>query len=94
MYIPAVGKTTITGGTIKGEQAIRIAAGEMEITGGTIISTAESDEQDLIAGGSGGTKGAIVAGKAGSGNRGLLWKDLPSGKSGKDYQKGREQRQR
>ncbi len=79
MYIPAVGKTTITGGTIKGEQAIRIAAGEMEITGGTIISTVESDEQDLIAGGSGGTKGAIVAGKAGSGYYGDLVINIKEG---------------
>ena len=67
IYLPAVGVTNISGGTISGEQGIRIAAGELNITGGTIEGTKESNQEDLIAGGSGGTMGAIVVGKASSG---------------------------
>ena len=67
IYLPAVGETTISGGTISGDQGIRIAAGELNITGGTIEGTKISNEEDLIAGGSGGTMGAIVVGKAGGG---------------------------
>lgn len=68
MYLPAVGKTTISGGTIKAGQAIRIAAGELDITGGTIEGTAAMEaESDLISGGSGGTQGAVVVGKASAG---------------------------
>ena len=36
IYLPAVGVTNISGGTISGNQGIRIAAGELNITGGTI----------------------------------------------------------
>lgn len=67
MYLPAVGVTTISGGTIGGGQGIRICAGELNITGGTIQGTTVGNNQDLIAGGSGGTQGAIVVGKAGGG---------------------------
>ena len=67
MYLPAIGVTNISGGTITGDQAIRICAGDLNITGGTIEGTALSDGADLIAGGSGGTTGAIVVGKANSG---------------------------
>ena len=67
IYLPAVGVTNISGGTISGDQGIRIAAGELNITGGTIEGTKESNQEDLIAGGSGGTMGAIVVGKASSG---------------------------
>ena len=68
MYLPAIGKTTINGGTIKGEQGIRICAGELTINGGTINGTAAlSPDADLVSGGSGGTEGAIVIGKAGTG---------------------------
>ena len=67
MYLPAIGKTTINGGTITGAQGIRICAGELTINGGTINGTAVSDGTDLIAGGSGGTKGALVIGKASTG---------------------------
>ena len=68
IYLPAVGVTTISGNAyISGAQGIRFCAGELTITGGTIEGTDVSDEEDLIAGGSGGTKGAIVIGKAGSG---------------------------
>lgn len=67
IYLPAVGETTISGGTIRGDQGIRIAAGELNITGGMIEGTKESNSQDLIAGASGGTMGAIVVGKAGGG---------------------------
>lgn len=64
MYLPAIGITNISGGTVTGAQGIRICAGELNITGGTIQGTALSDDSDLIAGGSGGTNGAIVVGKA------------------------------
>ena len=68
MYLPAIGKTTINGGTIEGEQGIRICAGELTINGGTINGTAAlSPDADLVSGGSGGTEGAIVIGKAGTG---------------------------
>ena len=68
IYLPAVGVTTISENAyISGAQGIRFCAGELTITGGTIVGTDVSDEEDLIAGGSGGTKGAIVIGKAGGG---------------------------
>ena len=67
MYLPAIGVNNISGGTITGAQGIRICAGELNVTGGTIIGTALSDGKDLVAGGSGGTTGAIVVGKASSG---------------------------
>ena len=67
IYLPAVGVTNISGGTISGDQGIRICAGELNITGGTIKGTGPSNNADLIAGGSGGTLGAIVVGKASSG---------------------------
>lgn len=67
MYLPAVGVTKISGGTVVGGQAIRICAGELDITGGTITGTMISDGADLVAGGSGGTLGAVVVGKASSG---------------------------
>ncbi len=67
MYLPAVGITNVSGGTVTGAQGIRICAGELNVTGGEIICTEISDNTDLIAGGSGGTTGAIVVGKAGNG---------------------------
>ncbi len=67
MYLPAIGVNNISGGTVTGAQAIRICAGELNVTGGTITGTAISDGTDLVAGGSGGTLGAIVVGKASSG---------------------------
>ena len=67
IYLPAVGVTNISGGTISGDQGIRICAGELNITGGTIEGTGTSNNEDLIAGGSGGTLGAIVVGKASGG---------------------------
>lgn len=67
MYLPAIGITNISGGTVTGAQGIRICAGELNITGGTIQGTALSDNSDLIAGGSGGANGAIVVGKASGG---------------------------
>ena len=67
MYLPAIGVNNISGGTVTGAQGIRICAGDLNITGGTIEGTMLSDNSDLIAGGSGGTNGAIVVGKASSG---------------------------
>ena len=67
MYLPAIGINNISGGTITGAQGIRICAGELNITGGTVTSMALSDDSDLVAGGSGGTNGAIVVGKASGG---------------------------
>ena len=67
MYLPAIGVTNISGGTVTAAQAIRICAGTLNVTGGTITCTAVSDGKDLIAGGSGGTLGAIVVGKASDG---------------------------
>ena len=67
MYLPAIGVNNISGGNITGAQGIRICAGELNITGGTITGTAVGNEEDLIAGGSGGTSGALVIGKASGG---------------------------
>ena len=67
MYLPGYGVTNISGGTISGGQGIRISAGELNITGGTIEGTTVSDGKDLVAGGSTGTQGAIVVGKASGG---------------------------
>ena len=67
MYLPAMGVTNIYGGEVTGAQGIRICAGELNMTGGTLTGTALSDGSDLVAGGSGGTNGALVAGKASNG---------------------------
>lgn len=67
MYLPAMGVTNISGGEVTGAQGIRICAGELNMTGGTLTGTALSDNSDLVAGGSGGTNGALVAGKASNG---------------------------
>lgn len=79
MYLPAIGITNISGGTVTGAQGIRICAGELNITGGTIQGTALSDNSDLIAGGSGGTNGAIVVGKASGGYVGNIDVDISGG---------------
>ena len=71
MYLPAIGINNISGGTITGEQAIRIASGELNITGGTLISDGNSVE-DIIAAQPGGASGALVIGKAGTGYVGDL----------------------
>ena len=67
MYLPAIGVTNITGGTITAAQGIRIGAGELNITGGTVTCTVKANGEDLIPGESGGTTGAIVVGKASAG---------------------------
>ncbi|HIR56225.1 MAG TPA: hypothetical protein IAA54_00995, partial [Candidatus Gallacutalibacter pullicola] len=70
MYLPGPGITNISGDAhIIGElQGIRIAAGVLNIEGGTITnSSRRQNNSDLISGGSGGTAGAIVAGKASAG---------------------------
>ena len=67
MYLPAIGINNISGGVVTGAQGIRICSGELNITGGEIISTAVANNTDLIAGGSGGENGAIVIGKASGG---------------------------
>lgn len=72
MYLPGYGITNISGGTISGGQGIRIASGDLTITDGQITGTTVSNGEDLVAGGSTGTQGAIVAGKAGGGYVGDL----------------------
>ena len=72
MYLPGYGITNISGGTISGGQGIRIASGDLTITDGQITGTTVSNGEDLVAGGSTGTQGAIVAGKAGGGYVGNL----------------------
>ena len=79
MYLPAIGVTNISGGTVTGDQGIRICAGDLNITGGTIKGTALSNDSDLIAGGSGGATGAIVVGKASSGYVGNIDVDISGG---------------
>lgn len=68
MYLPGIGNTVLDNCVISGAQGIRIAAGELQITNGTSITgTAAMGEDDLVQGGSGGTLGALVVGKAGKG---------------------------
>ena len=67
MYLPAIGINNISGGTITAAQGIRICSGELNITGGSIISTEVANHTDLISGGSGGENGALVIGKASGG---------------------------
>ena len=78
LYLPAIGVNNISGGTITGAQAIRIAAGELNITGGQIISTGNNTE-DIIAGGTGGASGSLVIGKAGTGYVGNLFVNVSGG---------------
>ena len=70
MYLPGPGVTNISDSVkIFGKlQGIRIAAGELNIKGGTIQnSNNRVDNADLVSGGSGGTAGAVVVGKASGG---------------------------
>ena len=78
LYLPAIGVNNISGGTITGAQAIRIAAGELNITGGQIISTGQNRD-DIIAGGTGGASGSLVIGKAGTGYVGDLVVNVSGG---------------
>ena len=71
LYLPAIGINNISGGSITAAQAIRIASGVLNLTGGTIKSTA-NDLNDVIAGGTGNASGALVIGKAGTGYVGDL----------------------
>lgn len=72
IYLPGVGVTNISGGYISGYQGIRIAAGELNITGGTVEGTSLTDGNDLMNGGTGGALGAIVVGKASTGYNGNI----------------------
>lgn len=78
-YLPGYGITNISGGKLSGPQGIRIAAGELNITGGTIEGTSLTDGSDLQSGGSGGTLGAIVVGKASGGYLGNIDVNISNG---------------
>ena len=78
-YLPGYGITNISGGKLSGPQGIRIAAGELNITGGTIEGTSLTDGNDLQSGGSGGTLGAIVVGKASGGYLGNIDVNISDG---------------
>lgn len=70
MYLPGPGVTNISDSVeIFGKlQGIRIAAGVLNIEGGTIQNNNNRvDNADLVSGGSGGTAGAVVVGKASGG---------------------------
>ncbi len=83
MYLPAIGKTTVTGGSVYGgNQGIRIAAGELTVSDDALIQNNEArktSDDDLVNGGSGGTAGAIVAGKASSAYKGGLQINIEGG---------------
>lgn len=82
MYLPGPGFTKISGDVeVYGKlQGIRIAAGELNIEGGLIHNSNEREEDtDLISGGSGGTAGAIVAGKASTAYAGNLIVNVTGG---------------
>lgn len=55
------GTLAVTGGSVAGDRAVRICAGELTVTGGTVTGTALFDGAD------GGVQGAVVAGKDGKG---------------------------
>lgn len=78
-YLPGYGITNISGGKLSGPQGIRIAAGKLNITGGTIEGTSVTDGNDLQSGGSGGTLGAIVVGKASGGYLGNIDVNISNG---------------
>lgn len=83
MYLPGPGVTNISGNAvINGAlQGIRIAAGELNISGGEITSAGEANHEDsFIAGGSGGTNGVIAVGKAGDGYPGDIKINITGGK--------------
>ena len=83
MYLPGPGVTNISGNAvINGDlQGIRIAAGELNISGGEITSNGEANHEDsFIAGGSGGTNGVIAVGKAGDGYPGDIKINITGGK--------------
>ena len=83
MYLPAIGKTTVTSGRVYGgNQGIRIAAGELTVSGDAVIQNNEArktSDNDLVNGGSGGTAGAIVAGKASTAYKGGLQINIEGG---------------
>ena len=83
MYLPAIGKTTVTGGSVYGgNQGIRIAAGELTVSGDAVIQNNEArkkSDNDLVNGGSGGTAGAIVVGKASTAYMGGLQINIEGG---------------
>lgn len=83
MYLPAIGKTTVTGGSVYGgNQGIRIAAGELTVSGDAVIQNNEArkkSDNDLVNGGSGGTAGAIVVGKASTAYTGGLQINIEGG---------------
>ena len=82
MYLPGPGVTNISGNAvINGDlQGIRIAAGELNISGGVIKSAGEANHEDsFIAGGSGGTNGVIAVGKAGDGYPGDIKINITGG---------------
>ena len=74
MYLPGIGIYNINGGIIQGEQAIRIAAGTLNITDGAqiISNTVSNVDAGIVQNGSGGAPGALVAGKTGEGYPGDL----------------------
>ena len=70
IYAPSLGIYNIIGGHILGgSQAIRIAAGVLNISGDAVIESTSSSSinEGLVTGGSGGAGGSIVVGKAGTG---------------------------
>ena len=68
LYLPGIGATTLDNCEVTAAQGIRIAAGELYVTNETTITgTASMGEDDLVPGGSGGSLGALVVGKASGG---------------------------
>ena len=81
MYLPGIGESNIYGGLVTGDQAIRIAAGELNVTGGKVHGNSVSDDEDIMDGGNGGASGAIVAGKTTTGYVGDLVINIGNGAS-------------
>ena len=81
MYLPGIGESNIYDGLVTGDQAIRIAAGELNVTGGEVRGNSASDDEDIRDGGNGGASGAIVAGKTSTGYVGDLVINIGNGAS-------------
>lgn len=60
LYLPNLGVTTINGGTITGETAISMKAGELNVNKGTLVSTGEKAELEAVCKGNGSSNAGDV----------------------------------
>ena len=60
VYLPGTGKTTVSGGEVKGTTAIHLKSGELEITGGTVTGTGAQADYSFNGNGATATGDAVV----------------------------------